>query len=69
MELPRTRGQMGDQGMQENPKGRQSAPGYLYASPLVVWDAWLDRSDDTQGQPWESKPKGYQKVYEYPVQK
>jgi hypothetical protein len=60
---------MGDQGMPENPKGRQSALGYLYASPLVVWAAWLDRSGDWQGQTWELKLKGYQAVYEYPVQK
>jgi hypothetical protein len=69
MELPRTRGQMGGQGTQENPKGRQSAPGYLYVSPLAVWAAGLDRSGDGQNQPWVLKPKGYRAVYEYPVQK
>jgi len=51
--------------MQENPKGRQSAPGYLYLSPLAVWAAWLDRSGD--GRAWEKK--GYPVMYEYLVQK
>lgn len=60
---------MEDQGMQENPKGRQSAPGYLYVYPPAVWAAGLDRSGDGQSQPWELRPKGYPAVYEYPVQK